>query len=327
MHVRGQGGGKESGGQLRRREFEVNADFEPLGKLDKAASSEGEPVPELPVLPPILQQNPGEFREHELSTPKGSRKKRMLIVYLPPGYSADDPWRYPVVYVQDGQNIFDPATSAFGVDWGLDRVLQTGILEGKIRPLILAAVYNSRGRLDEYTPTSDPTHRGGKADEYMQFLLEEVKPLVDSQYHTSSVREETCMLGSSLGGLVALYAGWRYNKIFGVVGALSPSLWWAGRDLITGMGGDPDFRGPERLWIDMGTRESNDDRNRNGVPDVLDDLRTLRAVLLYRGYIEGRNLFYEEVEGAAHTESDWGKRAGRVLAALFPPVVREDTAL
>ena len=288
----------------------LKAEFEKAGDLELLGNK-----PDEGVLP-LLEKNHGEFRMHDVV---GKTRKRRVIVYLPPGYSDQDPFRYPVVYVHDGQNIFDPSTAAFGVEWGLDAALLAGIRKATVRPMILVAIYNSRQRLEEYTPTCDPTHRGGKADAYLDFVVEDVKSFIDENYNTQTGADNTGVLGSSLGGLLALYSGWRRHDVFGVVGALSPSLWWAGRDLITGICGDPNFKGPRRLWIDMGTRESNEDRNKNGVPDVLDDLRTLRAVLLFRGYKEGDTLFYEEVQGAAHTETDWGKRAGKVLATLFPP--------
>jgi predicted alpha/beta superfamily hydrolase len=245
---------------------------------------------------------------------------RKILVYLPPGYSQADPWRYPVVYAQDGQNLFNPKTAAFGVDWAIHKAVDAGISGGTLRPVIVVGIYNSKQRVDEYTPTSDARHKGGKADEYIHFLKTEVKSFIDESYHTSHRPEDTCVLGSSLGGLLSLYAGWRYPETFGAVAALSPSLWWAGRDMITHIGGAELHQPKSRIYVDVGTRESNDDHNSNGVADVLDDLRTLRAVLIYHGYRLGENLWYDEITGAAHTESDWAARVGKVLETLFPPL-------
>jgi predicted alpha/beta superfamily hydrolase len=242
---------------------------------------------------------------------------RKIVVYLPPGYSSSEE-RYPVIYAQDGQNLFDPKTSAFGVDWELNQAGDKGVAAQKIRPFIAVGVYNSRHRVDEYTPTPDSRFRGGKAHTYLQFLTDELKPYIDTTYRSSATADETIVLGSSLGGLFSLYAGWNRADVFGKIAALSPSLWWAGRDLISAFGGvAPELR-PSKIYLDMGTRESNDDRNGNGVADVLDDLRTLRAVLCYHGYQMDQNLFYQEVKGAAHTEADWAKRISSVLELLLP---------
>jgi predicted alpha/beta superfamily hydrolase len=246
------------------------------------------------------------------------RQHRTYLVYLPPGYSAQDPRLYPVIYVQDGQNVFDPRTAPFGIKWGLDDVTQALILQRRIAPLVLVAVYNSKKRLDEYTPTADLQYKGGGADNYLGFVIQELKPVIEAAYRVSPKPAATGILGSSLGGLVSLYAGWRYPEHFGRVLALSPSLWWAGRDLIMAIGGDPRPKSKNRIWMDVGTRESNDDHNGNGVADVLDETRTMKAILLQKGYKLNRDLFYQEVEGAAHTESDWGGRVGQALEALFP---------
>lgn len=148
--------------------------------------------------------------------------------------------------------------------------------------------------------------------------MDELKPFVDRHYHTRTDPQSTGIMGSSLGGLLALYASHAFGHIFQRVGALSPSLWWSGRDLVAAIAGSTTFSPPRRLWLDMGTRESNEDRNRNGVPDVLDDLRMLRYVLLGRGMQEGVDLHVEEVPGASHTEADWGRRCDRVLRFLYP---------
>lgn len=270
------------------------------------------------ILEKILPPQGPQLIHHDFPTQilGGNRK---VLVYLPPGYVAADPWKYPVVYVQDGQNVFDPKTAAFGVDWAMHFAAEKSIEARRLQPVVIVAVYNSRHRVDEYTPTADRSHKGGKATFYLQFLIRELKPFIDANYNVSARSEDTCILGSSLGGLLALFAGWQYPEVFGAVAALSPSLWWAGRDLITAIGGTPQLATPStRIYVDMGTRESNDDHNNNGVADVLDELRTLRAVLLYHGYRLNHNLWYDEIAGAAHTESDWAARVGRVLELLFP---------
>ena len=286
----------------------------------KSRSPKAPFIAQVPIQPPPEGGDPhlaGIIHTHRIYS-RVMRQYRTYLVYLPPGYSAQDPWLYPVVYVHDGQNVFDARTAPFGIKWGLDEVAQALILQRRIAPMIMVAVYNSKKRQEEYTPTPDMLYKGGGADTYLEFLITELKPAVAAAYRVNHRPSQTGMLGSSLGGLVSLYAGWRYPEHFGQIAALSPSLWWAGRDLIMAIGGDPRPCPATRIWLDVGTRESNDDRNRNGVPDVIDELRTLKAILIQKGYKLSRNLFYSEVEGAAHTESDWGNRVGLALEALFP---------
>lgn len=240
-------------------------------------------------------------------------------VYLPPGFSATDPWRYPTVYLHDGQNVFDEKTSAFGVEWGVDETAEGLILQGKMAPVVMVAVANTPDRIAHYTPFADPQHGGGKGPLYGRFLVEELRPWLLGQYPLSKDPTQTAIIGSSLGGLSSLYLGWTRPEVFGLVGALSPSLWWGGRKLITRIGGDETRKRPHKVWIDMGSEESSEDDNDNGVPDVIDDLRTLRSVLLAHGFRLGEDLFYREVEGGQHDEAAWCERIGDVLTTFFPP--------
>lgn len=247
---------------------------------------------------------------------------REVVVYLPPGYSDRDNFAYPMALLQDGQNIFDTQTAAFGVDWGVDKTAERLIAEQQIRPLILVAVYNSPERIIEYTPFTDPEHGGGGANLYEAFLLEELLPFLETRYHLSKRREDRAVIGSSLGGLLALHLGWSHPARFGAVGALSPSLWWSRRGMITAMagGGTPEPR--PVIWIDGGTLETDEDENDNGIPDLLDDLRTMKAVFMSKGYELEKDLYYREVEGQRHDEHAWSLRVGDVLRAFFPKIQR-----
>jgi enterochelin esterase-like enzyme len=249
--------------------------------------------------------------------------ERDLVVYLPPGYSEHDNFSYPFALLQDGQNIFDTSTSVFGVEWGADEAAEQLIVEQKMEPVILVAIYNSEHRIGEYTPFPDSQHGGGQASRYRAFLIHEVIPFLESRYTISKRSSDRAIIGSSLGGLLALYLGWTESETFGLVGALSPSLWWGKRGLITGIAGNPPPRFPPKIWLDAGTEESMVDDNQNGVPDLIDDMRTLRAVLCYHGFKEGQNLHYREVEGATHDEKSWSERIGRVFTEFFP---KEDAA-
>lgn len=243
---------------------------------------------------------------------------RELVVYLPPGYSERDNFTYPFALLLDGQNIFDQSTAVFGVEWGADESAEELIVEQIMGPTILCAIYNSPHRIDEYTPFPDPEHGGGEAAQYRAFLTDEVIPFLESRYTVSKRSSERAVIGSSLGGLLALYLGWTASETFGMVGALSPSLWWGRRGLITAIAGSEPPKNRPKIWLDAGTEESRVDENRNGVPDLLDDMRALRAVLRYQGFKEEQDLFYHEIEGATHDEESWSKRIGRVFTHFFP---------
>ena len=241
-----------------------------------------------------------------------------ILIYLPPGYSESDPWRYPVLYLHDGQNVFDEKSAVFGVEWGVDEAAERLIQERKMEGIIVVAVANSPARIALYTPFPDSALGGGQGKIYRDFLINELKPWIDQSYPTTRKAQETALAGSSLGGLSALYVAWTRPDVFGMVAAISPSLWWGGRGLITRIASDEKKARPHRIWIDMGTEESEDDENENGVPDVIDDLRTLKAILQAKGYKIDYDLFYREVSGATHDEGSWASRIEDVLMALFP---------
>lgn len=262
----------------------------------------------------------GDIRVHQL-TSRVLGETMPIWVYLPPGFAPGDPWRYPCLYLHDGQNVFDARSAAFGQEWGVDEAAERLIQEGRIEPIIMVAVANTPARIAHYTPFPDPRLGGGQGPLYRRFLIEELKPWLEELYPLRRDARSTAIAGSSLGGLSSLYLGWTRPDVFGLVAALSPSLWWGERKLITRIAGDPPCeRRPHKIWVDMGTDESDQDDNHNQVPDVLDDLRTLRAVLLAHGYREGQDFHYGEVCHGRHDEAAWGQRFAEVLCWLFPPL-------
>src|SRR5947209_8068748 len=150
---------------------------------------------------------------------------RPITIYLPPGYERGEA-RYPVLYMHDGQNLFEPERAFIpGQHWRLDEAADAAINARAAEPMILVGVdHGGPARIDEYTPTRDESRQaGGKAAEYAQMLIEELKPLIDSRYRTHP--DDTTTGGSSLGGLVSLYLGLTHPKVFRKVGAMSPSVW------------------------------------------------------------------------------------------------------
>ena len=249
--------------------------------------------------------------KHEGFPSKFLRNQRDLIVYLPPGYDAEPQRQFSVLYLHDGQNLFDGATSFIpGMDWQVGQTADQCIREGRVEPLIIAGIYNAgTQRLGEYTPTRVPRLGGGRANRYAKFLLEEVRPFLKQHYRVREGAESTGIGGSSLGGLVSLYVGLRQPHIFGKIAALSPSVWWNERVILRFAAAAPVQPLP-RIWLDIGTREG---------PRIVEDVERFRDVLIKKGWQPGRNLYYERVEGAEHNEAAWAKRVGPFLQFLFPP--------
>jgi predicted alpha/beta superfamily hydrolase len=233
-----------------------------------------------------------------------------LLVYLPPGYDDQPARRYPVLYLNDGQNLFDGATSYVqGQDWGVDETAEKLIRAGEIEPLIIVAIYNTgEQRIDEYTPTVDPrVKKGGGADLYGRLLVEEVKPLVDESYRTHIGPAQTGLGGSSLGGLVSLHLALKYPSVFGKLMAMSPSVWWD-RGMILRRVQGLKVKPSTRIWLDIGTKEGKlTTRN----------VRTLRDSLASKGWRLGDDLSYLEAKDAHHNEVAWGQRVDKALRFLY----------
>jgi predicted alpha/beta superfamily hydrolase len=257
----------------------------------------------------------GEFRTHKNFHSRYLRSDRDVLVYLPPGYDADKRKRYSVLYLHDGQNLFDGATAFIkGAEWGVDETAQRLITGGAIEPLIIVGVYNTgRDRVDEYTPTVDARHKaGGKADLYGRMLVEELKPFIDSEYRTRRDAKHTGLGGSSLGGLVSLYLALKYPQTFGRVLVVSPSVWWDDRVIVREV--EALKKRPRlRIWLDMGTKEGG-----NEAEEQTRNARALRDALIRKGWKEGSDLKYFEAEGAEHNERAWAARVEPMLRFLFP---------
>ena len=252
----------------------------------------------------------GTVRTHAQFHSKYLTADRDVLVYLPPGYAANRTRRYPVFYLQDGQNLFDGATSFLpGQEWQADENAERLINAGKIEPVILVGIYNSgAARLAEYTPVKDEEGRGGDGAAYCKMLVEELKPFIDKTYRTKPAREDTAIGGSSLGALISLYVGLEYPQVFGKLAILSPSVWWADRDILRRLD-NLDSKPDLKIWLDIGEKEP-----KAAVPDA----RLLRDLLAGKGWQLGKDLAYTEAAGAEHNEKAWAGRIGGVLEYLFP---------
>lgn len=234
-----------------------------------------------------------------------------IVVCVPPEYAHEPNRRYPVLYLHDGQNVFDDfPMSPFGVQWGVDTTARALMHAGVVEPIILVAIGNAgRDRIDEYTPTRDNAHdAGGMADRYGQMLVYEIKPFIDQHYRTRRSAQDTGLAGSSLGGLLTLHLGLTHPSVFGKLGLLSPSVWWDDRWIVRQLQADQSRKSQLSIWLDVGTGETR----------MLKGTRLLHRMLLRKGWVTGEDLYYMEADGALHDERAWGERTGLFLKFLFP---------
>jgi predicted alpha/beta superfamily hydrolase len=238
---------------------------------------------------------------------------RAVWVYLPPTYLENTAWRAPVVYMHDGQNLFDPALAFGGNEWQVDETMNQAASDGSIAEAIVVGPANGgSARIDEYTPTNTAMYGGGRGDLYLRFLVEELKPVIDRDYRTRPERGSTAVMGSSLGGLISTYAGVTRPETFGLVGALSPSTWWDGRWIlgsVAGVRAAPNR--PLRVYVDSGNAGTSMD-------DVANTAQLAQA-WRDRGYAEGATLLHVVQDGATHSERFWAQRLPGALRFLLGP--------
>jgi predicted alpha/beta superfamily hydrolase len=227
--------------------------------------------------------------------------ERDLIVWLPPHYREERDRRYPVIYVHDGQNLFDPATAFAGVAWRLGEAAAALIRDKRIEPMIMVGLANTMARLEEYT-----TKRGRK---YAAFIINEVKPFIDKTYRTQPARQHTAVLGSSLGGLISLYLAWWHPEIFSMAGCLSGSWMWDNAAAIRFVEAETPPAPDIKIYLDHGSEGA--EGNQAWV------YRTMRDALMRRGFAVGKNLSYYWGLGDEHNEASWGRRVWRPLVYFF----------
>jgi len=247
---------------------------------------------------------------------------RPVWVYLPPGYDAAPERRYPVLYMWDGQNVFDAATSFVG-EWEVDETCERLIAAGRIPPLIVVALGNGAERRSrEYTPWPDPDFRRGESgggQEHLQLVVDRVLPRINREFLTLEGPRNTGLTGSSFGGLMTILAAGTHAETFGRLGIFSPSLWWH-REQPNAFAAQH-IRPGVRLYVDMGGRENNrvEDGDGNGVDDSIDQLRRFAETLQGRGFEVGKDLMVVEDPAGRHHEDSWARRFPAALEFLFPP--------
>ena len=239
---------------------------------------------------------------------------RTVDVWLPPGYEAGSRQRFPVLYMHDGQNLFDPRTAYAGVDWGVDETMTRLISQGVLREAIVVGVWNTPRRVAEYMPRKAVAFTNTKdlkgvtvtssdeivSDEYLKFLVRELKPFIDSRYRTLRGRADTFVMGSSMGGLISAYAACEYPRVFGGAGCVS-THWPAGDGAVVEyLKTHLPAPRSHKFYFDFGT-------------ETLDAAyapyqRRVDEMMIRAGYAEGLDWVTRRFEGEEHSENSWRKR-------------------
>jgi predicted alpha/beta superfamily hydrolase len=250
----------------------------------------------------------GELRILENVYSPQLENRRDILVHLPPSYSRGDR-AYRVLYMHDGQNLFDSHTS-FSGEWGVDETLHR--LAGEGKEAIVVGIPNlGEQRVYEYNPMEHPQLGVGRGDSYLAFITETVKPIIDRDFRTLPDRMHTGIAGSSMGGLISLYGFFRCAHVFGLAGVFSPSLWVGGGRLMDYLIQQPFYGG--RIYLDMGGKEFS----ARWAQYVYHATRQVRDILVSKGYQPGNNLLYLEDDEGGHNEGSWAHRLPGALRFLL----------
>lgn len=238
--------------------------------------------------------------------------ERDILVWLPPSYERANR-RYPVLYMQDGQNLFDAGTS-FAGEWGVDETMDRLAREG-CEAIVVGIPNMGVRRIDEYSPFRDARHGGGDGRHYVAFVTDTLKPLIDRDFRTLPERNTTGIMGSSMGGLISLFAFFHRAETFGFAGIMSPSVWFAQEALLQYVEDVPYQEG--RIYLDAGTREyagmKVDRLFHAGSRRYYGRVRRLKRLLVYKGYRPIHQLLHVEEKEARHEEAAWARRLTRAI--------------
>ena len=255
------------------------------------------------VAKPPTAQPSMSLHPNQLDMP-GLNRKRQIRMYLPPGYATSNK-RYPVLYMHDGQNLFDNAT-AYAGEWNVDETLNALAKEGKLELIVVGIDNGQDKRMTELNPWTHAEFGSGEGRQYMDFVVKTVKPLIDSTYRTLPDRANTGVMGSSMGGLISHYAVNQYPDVFSKAGVFSPAYWTAGDDMLK-FAGASKARGDARLYLLMGEKEGQ---------SMVRDVRRMHMELKKLQHPEA-NHWLKVVPGAEHNEAFWSREFREAVLWMF----------
>ena len=273
------------------------------GGANTAVNAQPAPPPLVSMVSTAL---PGVLLLPEQLDMPGLNRKRQIRLYLPPGY-ATSAKRYPVLYMHDGQNLFDNAT-AYAGEWKVDETMDALSREGRLELIVVGIDNGVTQRMTELNAWNNVQYGAGEGELYMDFIVKVLKPLVDKNYRTMPERANTALMGSSMGGLISHYAINRYSEVFGKAGIFSPSYWAAGNEPFAFATSTP-ARPDARLYMLMGGMESG-----AMVPDV----QRMYDLVIKSGH-PAANVVLKIVPGGNHNEAFWSSQFRESVLWLFPP--------
>ena len=236
-------------------------------------------------------------------------RTRRVWLYLPPDYASNPERRYPVLYMHDGQNVFDHATSYVG-EWGVDETLDAMHAAGELSLIVVAVDHGGTRRFDEYSPWRNPQHGGGEGDEYVDFLVETLKPYIDASYRTLPDRANTGIAGSSMGGLISFYAALEHPDVFSRAGVFSPAFWVVEGEVMAWTRARAPYDGEQKLYFVSGALEGQGDAYVRNQEQMID---TLAAT----GYVEGVDYVASVRADGEHSEWFWRREFPAAVRWLF----------
>lgn len=231
-------------------------------------------------------------------------RSRKIWIYLPDDYSTSLNKYYPVLYMQDGQNVFDDSTS-FSGEWKVDETLHSMQMDGNYGAIVVGIENGGTFRIDEYSPYQNPSYGGGQGDEYCDFMVNTLKPYIDANYRTLSQRDFTAVAGSSMGGLISFYAGIKYQNIFSKIGVFSPSLWFDD-SIYTYVSSHP-RQEPMKFYFVAGRNESS---------DMVPDIKSMYSTMYAAGFTDAEMDTVIKEDGE-HAEWFWAREFPDCFTWLF----------
>jgi len=266
-------------------------------------------------LEPHFDETEGRLLAAEqLETPHGTLRFQVM---LPPGYAEQETLRLPVLYLLDGQSLWSTSKDPYGV-WNLDNTLSQLWELGAAERFIVVGVETGEDRLQRLSPFKDPKHGGGGGPNLLNAITQGLIPHINATFRTRTGRDHTAIMGSSMGGLFAFYAGWTAPTVFGRAASLSGSFWWGNRALIQKVqeGPVPDPR--PQFYLDSGAAMNGMEQDPN-LKDGFHHTRSMQRALLRMGFQPGVDLHRFTFAGQAHNADAWAMRVAIPLQMLFPP--------
>ncbi|MFH0735189.1 MAG: alpha/beta hydrolase-fold protein [bacterium] len=250
--------------------------------------------------PAFKEQITGTVNYHR-QMPYDGLQPRDVFVWLPYNYELDKNKHYPVLYMHDGQNIFNPQTASFGYDWQIDETADSLIKQGKIPPFIIVGINNTPDRMLEYT-NSDLGYK------YMKYIVEDLKPFIDSTYRTLKNRDNCYTGGSSAGGLISFMLLWEYNNIFSKALCFSPAFKIEELDYVTTVYNTKEKK-DIKVYIANGGKNL-EERLQPGITEMIN-------LLEEKGYQKNKDFWFNKFEEDDHSEKSWAKRIPQYFLLMF----------